>query len=1030
MRFFKTLAAASSLLLAVLPYAGHAADERPIAQIRWRALGPALPEGRASAIVGSDAHPLVYYAGFADGGIWKSIDAGTSWQQISDSAKLTSVGAIALDPKDDSVVWAGAGETNPRNDIIQQRGLYKSTNGGRAWSEITSFSGGPGVSKILVDPADSKHVIVGVLGDVFAPSADRGAYVTFDGGTTWTKSLYVADQSGVSDMAMDPKNPQIVYAGLWHALRRPWAMTSGGKDDGLYRSADGGKTWTHLQGNGLPSGPLGRIGLAIAPSDSKRIYALIESHDGVLWRSDDAGATWKMVSKDTSADQRPFYFSHIRVSPTAENTVYGVSMFLATSFNGGGKFDISAFGVHSDLHDMWIAADGQRMGLAGDGGISLSHDGGSTWANSRNINASQVYRVAASDTIPYFVCGGLQDNNGYCGPAFSGDMDGISNSDWFKPVEGDGEWVVPDPLDNRLVWADSENGEVQVYNRFSHDAPNVRPYRGELANDFVLGNAKYRFNWQSPIAFAAYDPHLAFVGGNVVFATRDRGAHWTAISPDLTHNDKSKQQGSKDSVTQDESGAENYATLLDIESSALHKGEIWTGSDDGVVSLTLDGGKHWRTVTPADLPQDSAVESIAPSTLKDGTAYMSADRHAMGDTKPYLYVTHDFGAHWQKIVSGFADGEFVRAVRPDIVNPSMVYAGTNMGIRVSCDGGSTWQSFQSNLPQVEVRDIRFQPRFDDMIIATHGRGIWILDDMRIVQHAGCTKPTSPLVIGPRTVYAITPYRNDEGHYTDFIASQPGAGLLTGGTVAPLYYWLPTEAKKRPTIDVYDAKGHRVRHIEGEHAVFTGTEGTSHWISNASGKNLFAYDLTIDGPAQYNTAKFFFKGPDEGPQLPPGHYTIAFNMDGKTYRFPIDFKADPSTSTTQAEFERAFEQRRKEYDLLDRTDIMLNELARVKKTLQAAKPVDSKAVGEIDALVASLTSSPENFEDFILKPGQFREDVMGLIQQEPLAQASLTLYATLERRYVDKARLYNAWAARNKAAIAPLAPRTLAPIASR
>ncbi|MEO6912556.1 MAG: hypothetical protein ABI182_00870, partial [Candidatus Baltobacteraceae bacterium] len=949
--------------------------------------------------------------------------------------------AIAVDAHDDQTLWLGAGETNPRNDVIPESGLYRSSNGGRRWDKV-NLPGALGISRILLDPKDPKHIVVGVLGDVFAPSIERGVFVSFDGGATFAKSLYTSDQTGASDLVMDPTDSNVIYAGMWHALRRPWTMTSGGSaDDGLYKSIDGGKTFAKITGHGFPSAPLGRIGLAIAPSQPSRIYALVESRDGVLWRSDDSGLTWKLETKDSLANQRPFYFSHLRVSPTEPNTVYALSMLLGTSYNGGEKFRLSAYAVHSDLHDMWISADAQRMALAGDGGIAISTNGGSTWASSRNLPIAQVYRVGLSNTVPYLVCGGLQDNNAFCAPAFSGDQDGITNRSWFKVVEGDGEWAVPDPSHPNLVWADSENGEVQVYDRTSHSAPNVRPYRGTAANDFVLAKSRYRFNWQSPIAFAAYDLNTAFIGSDVVFQSSDRGRHWRAISPDLTRNDKSKQQISKDSVTQDESGAENYATLLDIETSPKHKGEIWTGSDDGLVHLTLDGGKQWRDITPAALPIDSAVETVAPSTLADGTAYISADRHAMGDRAPYIFVTHDFGSHWQRIVSGIAADEYVRAVRPDIHNPKIVYAGTNRGIRISCDSGASWQSFQNNLPTVEVRDIRFQPQFDDMVIATHGRAIWIMDDMRIVQAAGCSTPTSPLVVGPRPAYDLNAYRDTEGSYSDFVAPQPGGSLFGGGgAVGRLYYYLPKAAKARPTLDVFDMKGHRVRHIAGEHDVFTGEESTSYWLSKGDGKNEFLYDFGIDGPVQYESAPFFFRGPDEGPALPPGHYTMAFHLEGKTYRFPLQKYADPLSTTPQSEYEEQFAQSRRVYDLLSRVDIMLNELHRVHEllvtdkaalksgdTVTAAK-VQSMTDG-IDALVASLTSSPANFEDFIQKPGQFREDVMGLMNQEPLAQASLQLYARLERTYTAKSMAYNHWARTFGSANATLKTAGLKQIAS-
>ena len=1016
--------AAGAFALAALfgaPFSARA-DERPIAQMRWRAIGPALPEGRASAIVGSDRNALLYYAGFADAGVWKSIDGGTSWQNISDSIHLSSVGAIAFGG-DDRNVWVGAGETNPRNDVIPESGLYHSLDGGRSWQNA-GFSDAQGISKILVDPNDPKHIVVAVLGNVFGPSAQRGVFVSFDGGVTFAKTLYVSEQSGASDLAMDPKDPNVIYAGMWHVLRRPWAMTSGSSsDDGLYRSNDGGRTWKQVTGNGFPTPPIGRIGIAIAPSNPNRIYALVESASGVMWRSDDGGTTWQLASKDSLADQRPFYFSHVRVAPTDASTVYGVSMLLAASYDGGKKFDFSAFGVHPDLHDMWISADGNRMALAGDGGIAISTNGGSTWSNSRNIPAAQVYRVGLSNAIPYLVCGGLQDNNAFCGPSFSGNADGMTNRDWFKVVEGDGEWAIPDPSNPRLIWADSENGEVVVYDRVSHESTNVRPYRGPAAEDFVLADSRYRFDWESPIAFAAYDPHIAFLGGNVLFQTSDGGKHWKPISPDLTRNDKSKQQVAKDSVTHDESGAENYGTLLDIETSARHNGEIWTGSDDGLVHLTLDGGAHWRNVTPSDLPADSAIETVAPSTLKEGTAYVSADRHGLGDDAAYIFMTRNYGATWQRVTGGIPAGQYVRAVRPDTINPNIVYAGTNRGIFISCDAGANWQSFQNNLPAVEVRDIRIQPQFDDLVIATHGRAIWVMDDIRAVQQSSCGSPSSPLVLGPRPAVGLIGYRDDEGNYTDFVAQQPSgsSALGNGGAVAELYYWLPTMAKKRPTIDVYDLHGRLLRHIEGQHDVFTGQEGESYWLSRGDGKNEFDYDFSIDGPARYESAPFFFRGPEEGPVLPPGRYIMVFHMGGKDYRFPIVEIADPQSHLTAAEYRAQFEQQRRVYDLLGRVDTMLNALHDAhdalvddKKALKAGDTATAaklqSAIDGIDAMVATLTSSPQSFEDFIQKPGRLLEDTQGLINDEPLAQASVSLYARLERTYTTRAAAYNAWVA--------------------
>lgn len=396
--------------------------------MRWRAIGPALPEGRASAITGSPTNALLYYAGTAGGGAWKTIDGGASWQNISDSIGVASVGAIAVGPADERVVWLGAGETNPRNDVIPETGLFRSANGGRTWTKLAFDA--PDISRIVLDPANPKHVVVAALGDPFAAGDARGVYVSEDGGATFTKTLYLSTRSGAADLAADPQNPNVLFAAMWHMQRKPWAMTSGGgADDGLYRSADGGRTWKQVTGSGFPAGPLGRIGVAFAPSNHNRVYALVESRQGVLWRSDDGGGAWKLVSKDSLANQRPFYFSHVRVSPQNADTVYGVSMLLATSYDGGEKFNLSGLGVHSDLHDMWIAPDGERMALAGDGGIAMSANGGATWSSARNLPVGEVYRVGVSTAVPYLVCGGLQDNNAYCGPAFSGNQSGIMNRD-------------------------------------------------------------------------------------------------------------------------------------------------------------------------------------------------------------------------------------------------------------------------------------------------------------------------------------------------------------------------------------------------------------------------------------------------------------------------------------------------------------------------------------------------------------------------------------------------------------------------
>ncbi len=690
------------------------ATPAPFGQLKWREVGPALAGGRTTAVVGSARNPFLYYLGTAAGGVWKSGNGGATWSPVFDKQSVASIGALALDPNNDEVVWAGTGETNPRNDVTYGGGVYKSADGGKTWTDM-GLDDTLQISSIVVDPRDSNVVVVGALGDFFADSQARGIYRTTDGGKTWTKTLYVGPRSGVSDVAADPRNPSVLYAGVWQFRRMPWTFESGGPDDGLYKSTDGGATWSKLAGSGLPAPPMGRIGLAVAPNNSKRVYALIESAEGVLWRSDDAGATWSLVSKDTLADQRPFYFTHLRVDPANADHVYAVSEMLSQSKDGGRTFKDAADGVHVDFHAMWIAPNDPKRMIAGeDGGYALSVDGGEHWSFSANLAIGQVYHVGYDDRTPYSVCAPLQDNNAYCGPSNSLDGSGITNAAWQRVTGGDGVWAWPDPADANVVWVDSQDGNLSVFDRTTLRRTSVTPYEGLSIEGFDPSKARYRFNWNSPIAFSPWDPGTTWFGGNVVFQTRDRGRTWTTISPDLTKNDKAHQQPSGGPITHDVSGAEYTDTILDIEPSPLRRGEIWAGTDDGVVQVTRDGGAHWRDVTPPSAP-DGRFENVAPSPLVAGTAYAVDDRHLVGDRAPHAYVTHDWGATWQAIDAGLPADQPARSIRPDARDPHLVYAGLERSMWASWDGGAHWRSLQLNLPPVPVYDIRVQPRWNDVL---------------------------------------------------------------------------------------------------------------------------------------------------------------------------------------------------------------------------------------------------------------------------------------------------------------------------
>ncbi len=980
--------------------------------VTWREMGPAAGGGRIAAVSGTDQDTNLYYVGTAGGGVWKSANGGETWDPVFDKEPVAAIGAIAIDPNDDRVVWAGTGEDNPRNDVSYGDGVYKTTDGGDTWTNV-GLQGTKYISRIVIDPTNSNHVIVAALGDVFSDSEDRGVFVTWDGGRTWSKTLYVGPESGASDLAIDDQHPNVVYAGIWQFQRRPWTFTSGGPQDGLYKSTDGGRTWTRLTGHGLPTGITGRIGLAVAPSDGNRVYALIESSEGILWRSDDAGATWTMVSKDTLVDQRPFYFTHIAVDPKNPDRVYGVSMMLSLSRDGGHTFHPIAEQVHVDYHAIWISASNPRRIIVGeDGGYATTVDGGENWSSSLNMPIAQIYRIAASNENPYTVCAGLQDNNAWCGPSNSLDPSGILNKYWIVTAGGDGEWALVDPSDPNWIWSDSENGALQIYNRVTQDGWSGQPYDQLGTESFDVSTSKYRFNWESPIAFAPWDPHVGWYGGNVVFQTTDRGRSWTVISPDLTRNIKAHQQPSGGPITHDVSGAEYSDTILDIEGSTLHRGEIWVGTDDGYVQLTLDGGKHWRNVTPSGAPPYGRFATVAPSTLRDGTAYAIEDDHYMGDNAPYAWVTHDFGRHWTSIVSGIPATEWARAIRPDIRNPNIVYLGTELSFYISFDDGRTWNLFLNGMPHVSVHDIRMQPQFDDLLVATHGRSIYVMDDMRPIQELQTAVRRGTYLFKPRTAYEYTLHENDEGTYTRYAADNPPYGVM-------ITFYQSQPQKGAPEIQILDNAGRVLRTVSGTHDV--GGKQVS-YVDNKAGLNRYVWDFTIQGPIKYYGAPKMFQGPDSIIGVPPGEYAVRMTLGGHTYVQRFTVKPDPRSQFTQAEYEASYALGRHLQALFSTVDVMLNNLDTVKKTLAgdldaAQKAKNDALVTQIesaqrahDALFDQLTANYQNAEDGIQRPGKLREDIetafftaLGLV-----TEPTKSFVQRVDREYDGGVASYNAY----------------------
>ncbi len=1000
---FAGIAAAAAL--ATLPVLAGAAPA--YANLKWRSVGPAVGGGRVAAVAGTASDASLYYIGAAGGGVWKTDNGGATWTPVFEKEPVAAIGAVTIDPTNENVVWAGTGESNPRNDVSFGNGVYKTTDGGKTWTNI-GLHGTWAISRILVDPRDPQHVIVGASGDPFRDSVARGVYVTYDGGITWSKTLYVGPQTGAAELAMDPNDPSVIYASMWQFRRLPWTFHSGGSADGIWRSTDGGKTWTRLTGHGLPTGITGRSAVAIAPSDSKRIYAIIEAKGGILWRSDDGGENWTMVSDDTLVDQRPFYFTHLAVDPKDENKVYAVSMMLAESKDGGKKFSPIARSVHVDYHAIWIAPnDPNRIIVGEDGGEAITLDGGANWSFGRNIPIGQVYHVGLSlDQNPYWVCAPLQDNNGFCGPENAQSPAGIPNSAWQDVIGGDGEWAVPDPSNPNGVLTDLEMGYISYYDERTRTGTSVNPYYDFHRNTFDLANTKYRFNWDAPIAFAPWNGHIAWFGADAVFQTRDRGRHWTVISPDLTLNDKAHQIPAGGPITYDVSSAEWSDTLLDIEGSPVKRGEIWTGADDGVISVTTDGGKHWSKHTIAGVPAYCRVETAAPSPFSAATAYANEDCHRSGIYTPYLFVTHDYGRTWRRITNGLPDDVWARTIRPDDRNRNLLFAGTETGLWVSYDGGANWAPFNLNVPTVSIRDIREQPQFDDLAIATHGRDLWILDDIGSLQQLPQAQRAGAMLFAPRTAYEYAfQSGGDEGGYTDFEGTNPPSGAIVD-------FYQGAPQTHAPTMEILDSAGHVVRHILAEkknakaqpYNPYSAAAAAGAGVPNEVGINRVVWNFREDGAPLCTTCAKEFQGSPTGPLVIPGRYTARITLNARTYSESFLVKADPHQTYTLAQLRAGYAFARKYTVISGKINTVVDRLVAQQRSLKAVQAEVSahgalatrvtSALQENGAIFNVFTANYQNDEDEIQRPGALKEDIprAGFGTAQPPPSQSLLEYS--------------------------------------
>ncbi|MBD3415128.1 MAG: sialidase [Candidatus Aminicenantes bacterium] len=702
--------------------------------LRYRHIGP--PGNRTSAVVGVAGDPMIYYIGAASGGIWKSTDGGEHWDSVFDSHDVQSIGALAIAPSDPNVIWTGTGEAFVRSNISIGNGVYKSTDAGKTWKHMGLDKTGR-IGRVAIDPRDPDIVFVAAMGHCYGPQKQRGVFRTKDGGQTWKQVLFVDEHTGCFEIAMDPNNPRILFAGMWPLVIRTWGRESGGPNGGIWKSADGGDTWIRLIGNGLPEPPIGKVGIAIAPSNSDVVYALIETgypNRGVLWRSSDGGEHWRIASYNRLLNERPHYASRVMVNPADENEVYFAANSQSRTFNGGYTSETVPWG--GDCHDMWADPENpNRMMISNDGGAMITLNRGKSW-KWVHLPIAQMYHVAVDNQVPYYVYGGRQDGSAYKGPS-TGSISrwGTYNSLWEATAGGECGFVIPDPMDPDIVWGGSYNADLQRANYKTGHINTVHVWPESIYGSHANA-VKYRFNWTFPIHISPHDHNKVYVGSQYIHMTNNKGRSWELISPDLTTNDPSK-MGPSGGLTRDNLAVEYGCCVFAIAESPLEQGCIWVGSNDGLVHVTRDGGENWTDVTAnfPDLPEWGTVSNIEPSRYKAGTAYITIDFHQMNNRKPYVYKTEDYGKTWKSLSSDIPQSVFSYAhwIHEDPKRKGLLYLGTENSIYVSFDDGSTWLSLQSNLPHAPVHHMVVQKDFNDLVVGTYGRGFWIMDDITPLQ---------------------------------------------------------------------------------------------------------------------------------------------------------------------------------------------------------------------------------------------------------------------------------------------------------
>jgi photosystem II stability/assembly factor-like uncharacterized protein len=980
---------------------GAAPPESAYSGLHWREIGP-FRGGRAVAVAGVPGSPNVFYFGAAAGGVWKTIDAGATWKPIFDAEKVSSIGAIAVARSNPDIIYVGTGEANMRGNVTWGGGVFKSTDAGKTWTDV-GLADTRQIGAIIVDPADPDIVLVAAVGHAFGPNTQRGVFRSTDGGKTWNRVLFKNELTGAIDLAADPHNSKIVYAALWQVRRQPWNFSSGGPGSGLYRSLDGGVTWTQLSGHGLPEGILGRIDIAISAVDSKRIYAMIEAKEGGLYRSDDGGAQWRRVSEDGRIRQRAWYFSKIYADPGSIDTVYALNTGMLRSTDGGKTFNLVS-ATHGDHHALWIDPDDSKSLInANDGGASISLDGGNTWSTQDNQPTGQFYHVATDNRFPYYVYGAQQDNSNLA-IASSSDEGVIGPRDWYEAGGGESGFVVPDPRNPSIIYSDAEN-QYARFDAHSRQSQNISPDPIENSGH-PASELDHRFNWTAPLMISLHDPDAIYAASEVLWKSTNRGMSWKVISPDLTRNDKTKQTASGGPLTKDITSVEYYDTIFALAESPLRKGELWLGTDDGLVQMTDDDGAQWHNVTPAAMPAWSTVSMTEPSHFDPGVAYIAVDRHRLDDIAPYAWKTSDRGKTWVSIAKGLPAGAVVHVVREDPVRRGLLYAGTELGVFVSFDDGALWSPLQRGLPVTPIHDLAVHDA--DLVAATHGRGFWILDDVTPLRQAKASADELVLY-SPETARRL--------HYPDQVNSRRpvGANPPAGAIID---YVLPADATSELTMDIVNAKGEMIRHLsstktnkEIQPPEWPDQIIASDLIPAKAGMNRLIWDLRYDDPVQIPGAFYEGQAP-RGPIVPPGQYQLRLKLGNQTRTAALTVIADPRVPNSDAAIADKTALALATYHDIDTLHRAVNDIRVKRKTLtggRAGAGPDAKLARIEQALVqVNMNGSEAN----LAFPGMLNEQLAGFAgtledADTPPTTQQHTLYTSLHQKLEAQLALWRA-----------------------